>query len=116
MTAFLDELRKCNLLGGVREHATQEIFFRFQFPKVPFPEFLSHSDKIFTDSPNHFPDFNLESFGFLPKTYMKNLTDFRKTVENCMDPRLILISKTGHQKNPFTFKELEFKKFYHGYF
>ena len=47
---------------------------------------------------------------------MKNLTDFRKTVENGMDPRLILISKTGHQKIPFTFKELEFKNFHRGYF
>ena len=47
---------------------------------------------------------------------MKNPTDFRKTVENGMDPRLILISKTGHQKIPFTFKELEFKNFYHEYF
>ena len=32
---------------------------------------------------------------------MKNLTDFRKTEENGMDPRLIFISKTGHQKNSF---------------
>ena len=47
---------------------------------------------------------------------MKNLTDFRKTEENGMDPRLILISKTGHQEIPFTLKELEFKKFHHGYF
>lgn len=47
---------------------------------------------------------------------MKNLTDSRKTEENGMDPRLIFISKTGHQKIPFTLKELEFKKFHHGYF
>ena len=32
---------------------------------------------------------------------MKNLTDFRKTVENGMDSRLILLSKTGHQKISF---------------
>ena len=26
--------------------------------------FLSHSDRILTDCPNHFPDFDLESFSF----------------------------------------------------
>ena len=50
--------------GGYGSMLPRGSFFRFQFPKVPFPEFLSHSDKIFTDCPNHFPDFNLESFVF----------------------------------------------------
>ena len=51
---------------------------------MPFPGFLSHSDGIFTDCPNHFP------FHFFTKNIfiMKNLTDFRKTVETGMDPRL----------------------------
>ena len=40
------------------------VFLDFNSPKVPFPGFLSHSDSIFTDCPNHFPDFNLESLKF----------------------------------------------------
>ena len=69
--------------------------FDIKLPKVPFPEFLSHSDRIFTDCPSHFPDFNLESlikfFSFFNKNVfiIKNLPDFRKTVETSMDPRLV---------------------------
>ena len=39
---------------------------------------------------DHFPDINFESFKFFTKNIfiMKNLTDFRKTVETGMDPRL----------------------------
>ena len=61
--------------------------------KVPFPRFLSHSDGIFTDCPNHFPDINFESLKFFTKNIfiMKNLTDFRKTVETGMDPHLTYI-------------------------
>ena len=65
-------------------------FLEFWLPKVPFPGFLSNSDKIFTDCPHHFPDFILKSF-FLNQKYIcytKNLTDFRKTVETGVDPRL----------------------------
>ena len=53
--------------------------------------FLSHSDRILTDCPNHFPDFNLESLFFLIKNIfiMKNLTNFHKTVETYVDPRLL---------------------------
>ena len=48
---------------------------------------------------------------------MKNLTDFRKTVENGMDPRLnSSYLQQDTKKIPFTFKELEFKNFYPGYF
>ena len=56
----------------------------------PFPGFLTHSDRIFTDCPNHFQDFNLESLKIFTKNtfIIKNLTDFRKTVETGMDPRL----------------------------
>ena len=40
---------------------------------------------------------------------MKNLTDFRKTVENCMDRRLnSSYLKQDTKKIPFIFKELEF--------
>ena len=39
---------------------------------------------------DHFPDFNLESSTIIIKNMfiMKNLTDFRKTVETGVDPRL----------------------------
>ena len=48
---------------------------------------------------------------------MKNLTDFRKTVENGMDPPLnSSYLQQDTKKIPFTFKELEFKNFYPGYF
>ena len=32
--------------------------------------FLSHSDRILTVCPNHFPDFNVESFFFSSKIYL----------------------------------------------
>ena len=62
-------------------------------PKVSFPRFLSHSDRILTDCPNHLPDFNLESLKSFTKNIfiMKNLTDFRILVETGMDPRLALL-------------------------
>ena len=38
---------------------------------------------------DHFPDFNLESSTTIKNIFiMKNLTDFRKTVETGVDPRL----------------------------
>ena len=49
---------------------------------------MIHSDRIFTDCPNHFSDFNLEGLlSFLTKNtfIMKNLTNLRKTVETGMD-------------------------------
>ena len=66
--------------------------FGCERPKVPFPGFLCHSDRIFTDSANHFPDFNLESLKFFTKNIfvIKNLTNFHKTVETGMDPCLKL--------------------------
>ena len=36
----------------------------------------------------HFPDFILETFFIKNIFIMKNLTDFRKTVETGVDPRL----------------------------
>jgi len=39
--------------------------------------------------PDHFPDFNLASFIIIKSMFiMKNLTDFRKTVETGVNPRL----------------------------
>ena len=44
--------------------------------------------------PDHFPDFNLGSFIIIKSMFiMKNLTDFRKTVEIGVNPRLALIDK-----------------------
>ena len=75
-----------------RGHGPQGNFLDFNSLKVPFPGFLSHSDRILTDHPNHYPDFDLESLKFFTKNIfiMKNLTDFRKTVETSMDPHLLL--------------------------
>ena len=50
-----------------RGHGPQGNFLDFNSPKVPFPGFLSHSDRIFTDCPNHYPDFDLESLKFFTK-------------------------------------------------
>ena len=52
---------------------------------------MIHSDRIFTDFPNHFSDFNLEGLKFFTKNtfIMKNLTDLRlRTVETGMDLHL----------------------------
>ena len=50
----------------VRGHAPSWNFLNFNSSKYPFSflGFLSHSDRIFTDFPNHLPDFNLESLKF----------------------------------------------------
>ena len=70
-----------NLQGDPRA-CTFEKFFGFYLPEVSFPGFLSHSDGILAR-------FQLEKF-FLFKVYlfMKNMTDFRKTVETGVDSRL----------------------------
>ena len=52
---------------------------------------MIHSDRIFTDCPNHFSDFNLEGLKFFTKNtfIMKHLTDLRlRTVETGMDLHL----------------------------
>ena len=70
----------------------QEIFWILT-PQSPLSWVsVSHSDRIRTDYPNHYPEFNLESLKFFTKNIfiMKNLTDFRKTVETGMHPRLLL--------------------------
>ena len=46
-----------------------------------------HSDRIFTGCQNHLTDINLVIKNIF---IMKNLTDFRKTVETGVDPRLNL--------------------------
>ena len=66
-------------------------FFGFKLPEVPFPRFLSNARKLGKENicADHFPDFNLESSTTIKNIFiMKNLTDFRKTVETGVDPRL----------------------------
>ena len=77
LTDFLNE--------GPREQASKEARGR---AKVPFPRFRSNARKTFVPV-DHFPDFNLESSTIIIKNMflMKNLTDFRKTVETGLDPR-----------------------------
>ena len=61
--------------------------------KFPFPGFClmpgNWKKKTFVPV-DHFPDFNLESATIIIKNMfiMKNLTDFLKTVETGLDPRL----------------------------
>ena len=93
-----------------------DLFLDFNSPKSPFLNFWVIQTRYLLTVQTIFQISTLKVLSFTKNIYMKNLTDFRKTEENGMDPRLILISKTGHQKIPFTLKELEFKKFHHGYF
>ena len=79
-----------------------------RFPKrgaegVPFPGFLSNARKLEKENtcPDHFPDFNLESsiiILLLKMFIVKNLTDFRKTVEIGVDPRLQALFQTLETK------------------
>ena len=52
--------------------------------------------------PDHFPDFNLESsiiiILLLKMFIVKNLTDFRKTVETGVDPRLLYPNEIDQEK------------------
>ena len=63
--------------------------------KFPFPGFClmpgNWKKKTFVPV-DHFPDFNLESATIIIKNMfiMKNLTDFRQTVETSVDPPLVI--------------------------
>ena len=49
--------------------------------------------------PDHFPDFNLGSFIIIKSMFiMKNLTDFRKTVETGVNPHLEKVNKPRASK------------------
>ena len=68
----------------------------FKVPEVPFPGFLSNGRKLEKENicPDYFPDFNLESsiivIVLLKMFIVKYLTDFRRTVETGVDPRLYI--------------------------
>ena len=66
-------------------------------PKIPLRGFLSNAQKLEKENicPDHFPDFNFESSIIIiikNMFTMKNLTDFRKTVETGVDPPLLKVS------------------------
>ena len=82
--------------GSKRLREPREFFWIFKVLKVPFLGFLSNVRKLEKENicPDYFPDFNLESsiivILLLKMFIVKNLTDFRKTVETSVDPRLYL--------------------------
>ena len=81
-------------MPGSRKFTPLGIFWIFKVPEVPFPGFVSNGRKLEKENicPDHFPDFNLESsiidILLLKMFIVKNLIDFRKTVETGVDPRL----------------------------
>ena len=81
------QCRRRSRINTDRGHAPPGHFLHFNPPNSPFLGFWLIQTVFFTDCPNHFPDFNLESFKFLTKNtfIMKNLTDWHKTVETGMD-------------------------------
>ena len=110
MTDFLDDLRKCNPLGGgggTGACSPGKFFLDFNSPKTLSWVSESFRQDIYWLS-KPLSRFQLGKFCFLLKTYMKNLTDFRKTVENGMpDPHLnSSYLEQDTKKIPFTFKEL----------
>ena len=67
---------------GVRRRAPPGYFLDFLFFKSPFLGFI-------VIQKGYWPDFNLESVFIIKNIFvMKNVTDFRKTVETGVDLRL----------------------------
>ena len=62
----------------------------FKVPKVPFLGFLSNARKLEIENicPDYFPESSIIVILLLKMFIVKNLTDFRKTVETGVDPRL----------------------------
>ena len=62
----------------------------FKVPKVPFLGFLSNARKLEIENicPDYFPESSIIVILLLKMLIVKNLTDFRKTVEAGVDPRL----------------------------
>ena len=62
----------------------------FKVPKVPFLGFLSNARKLEKENicPDYFPESSVIVILLLKMFIVKNLTDFRKTVETGVDPRL----------------------------
>ena len=86
MTDFLnEELREKACRGAPRN-----FFLIFKVPKVPFLGFLSNARKLEKENicPDYFPESSIIVILLLKMFIAKNLTDFRKTVETGVDPRL----------------------------
>ena len=62
----------------------------FKVPEVPFLGFLSNARKLEKENicPDYFPESSIIVILSLKMFIVKNLTDFRKTVETGVDPRL----------------------------
>ena len=62
----------------------------FKVPEVPFLGFLSNARKLEKENicPDYFPESSIIVILLLKMFIVKNLTDFRKTVETGVDPRL----------------------------
>ena len=67
----------------------------FKVPKVPFLGFLSNARKLEKENicPDYFPESSIIVILLLKMFIVKNLTDFRKTVETSVDSRLIMLLK-----------------------
>ena len=78
------------LIEGSREQASRgaprEFFWIIKVPKVPFLGFLSNARKL--EKENIFRESSIIVILLLKMFIVKNLTDFRKTVETGVDPRL----------------------------
>ena len=92
LTDFLNE--------GPREQASRgapgNFFLIFKVPKVPFLGFLSNARKLEKENicPDYFPESSIIVILLLKMFIVKNLTDFHKTVETGVDPRLKRIHYT----------------------
>ena len=66
----------------------------FKVPKVPFLGFLSNARKLEIENicPDYFPESSIIVILLLKMFIVKNLTDFRKTVETGVDPRLTIVT------------------------
>ena len=72
-------------------------FFGFSFLKISFPGFI-------VIQTGYWPDSKLESISIIKNIFvMKNVTDFRKTVETVVDPRLIFCHRLARSTSKLCF-------------
>ena len=83
-------------------------FFGFSFLKISFPGFI-------VIQTGYWPDSKFESISIIKNIFvMKNVTDFRKTVETIVDPRLIFCHRLTRStsKLDFLFSNFDFGALY----
>ena len=84
------------LTEGPREQASRgapgNFFWFLKSLKFPFLGFLSNDRKLEKENifPDYFPESSIIVILLLKMFILKNLTDFRKTVETGVDPRLMI--------------------------